>query len=97
MTPVSIDMITESYAISLVTISRQTSYDSSILCQECGIIRDLPMNYMGHHLGSTFTGTDQNGAGLINVSDQTVRAMHSWLLSVTCFVCMYMVFSSIVS
>ena len=35
----------ESYEVSLVTINRQTSYDSGILRQDNRIIRGLPMNY----------------------------------------------------
>ena len=35
----------ESYDVSLVTISRQNSYDSGILLQEYGIIGRLPMNH----------------------------------------------------
>ena len=61
MTPVSFVKTPESYEVSLVTINRQTSYDSGILRQDYGIIRRLPTNNMSHHLGSTVTGTDRNG------------------------------------
>ena len=44
---------------------------------------------LGYYLGSTFNGTDRTG-GLITVSDQTKRAMHSsnsWLISFNlCFI-----------
>ena len=44
MTPVSFVKTTELYEVSLVTINRQTSYDSGSFRQEFGIIRGLPMN-----------------------------------------------------
>ena len=44
MTPVSLLKTTESYKVLLVTINLQTSYDSDIVCQDYGIIRDLPMD-----------------------------------------------------
>ena len=47
--------------ISFVTINRQTSYDSGILRQDYGMIRDFPMNRLGHYLGSTVTEMDRNG------------------------------------
>ena len=42
MTPVSLANSTESHAVSLVTINRQTSYEYGILCQDYEIIRVLP-------------------------------------------------------
>ena len=44
MTPVSFVKTTGSYKASLVTINRQTSYDSGINCQDNGIIRGLSIN-----------------------------------------------------
>ena len=38
---------TESYEVSLVTISRQPSYDTGIPRQEYGIIQGLPMKHSG--------------------------------------------------
>ena len=67
MTPVSFVKTTESYEVSLVNeSSRQTSYDSGILCQDYGIIRSLPMSQTRFAdlitiLDTTFTGTDRNG------------------------------------
>ena len=43
MTPVSYVQTTESYEVSVVAVSRQTSYDSGILRHDCAIIRGLPM------------------------------------------------------
>ena len=57
MTPVSIVSTTESYAVSLVSSDRQTSYDS-------GILRKATESYevflLGHHKGGAFTGTERN-------------------------------------
>ena len=61
MTSLSFVESTESYAVSLVTINRQTSYDSGILRQDYGIIRGLPMI----HLGCTSIGKDRNGRALL--------------------------------
>ena len=57
MIPVSLVKTSESYAISLVTINWQTLYDSGILCQDCGIIRSLPMNHTGFADWVTVTET----------------------------------------
>ena len=43
--------------ISLVTINRQTSYDSGILYQDNKIILSLLTGSVGDHLGSTLTET----------------------------------------
>ena len=51
-----------------------TSYDSGILRQYYGIVRDLPMNH------TRFTGTlpeRTKTGGPITASDQIVRAVHS--------------------
>ena len=50
MTPVSFVKTTKSYDVSLVSINRQTSFDFSVLRQDYGIIRSLPVDHTGHHL-----------------------------------------------
>ena len=45
-TPLSSITTTESYMVAMVTISRETSYNSGILRQENGITRGLPRNHM---------------------------------------------------
>ena len=52
MLPVSLVLgnATESYEISLVTINRQISYNSGILRQNYGIIRDLPTKSFGKYI-----------------------------------------------
>ena len=72
MTTVFFVRTTESYAVSLVSITRQTSYDYSILRQDYGIIRVLPMDYT-----KVAEWVTLRQAGLINTSNQTVRAVHS--------------------
>ena len=44
MTPVFFVKTTQSYEVKLVTINRQTSYDSGIRRQDYGLIRGLPVN-----------------------------------------------------
>ena len=45
MTPVSFVKTTKSYGVSLVTINLQTLYESGILRQDYGFIRNLPMDH----------------------------------------------------
>ena len=59
MTPVSLTKTTELYEVSLVTIKRQTSYDSGIHRLDYG----TEVCRQGQHLDSIFTGTDRNCAG----------------------------------
>ena len=61
---------------SLVTINRQTSYDSGIL--HTGFADwSYEVCRLGHYLGSTKNRKGQKWAGLITEPDQTVRAVHS--------------------
>ena len=66
---------------SLVTINRQTSYDSGILRQDYGIIRGLPMNDTRvadwYTIWVVHSQERMKWAGLITTPDQTVRAVHS--------------------
>ena len=69
ITPVSFSKTTESFEVSLIIISRQTSYDSDIIRQYYGKLRNhtsladglYEVCRKGHDLGSTFTETDRNG------------------------------------
>ena len=63
MTPVSFVKTKDSYEVSLVTINRQTSYDSDILCQGYEIIRGFPMNHTRFADWITIAGTDRNRIG----------------------------------
>ena len=70
MTPVSSVKTTKSYKVPLVTINRQTLLNSVILRQDYGTIRvsadeSYEVCRLGHHVGSTFAGTDQNGRALL--------------------------------
>ena len=77
MTLVSIVKATESYQVSLITINRQTSYDSCNLSQNYGIIRGLSIGFtiLVVHL------PEWTEKGLIAAWDQTVQEMcicNSW-------------------
>ena len=78
MTPLSFIESTESHEISLVSVNRQTSYNSGILRQDYGIIRGLPMNHT--RFADKFiiwivvyrNGPKRAGRALITASDQIV-------------------------
>ena len=81
MNPVFFVRTTESYEVSLVTISRQTSYNSGILCQDYEIVRGMPMDHTRFAYWVTIWIVHLTG--LIAASDQTVRAIlscNSWFI-----------------
>ena len=98
MTLVSLSKTTESYKVSLVPFSWQTSYDTDsfrqdyrIMRQDDGLIRGLPTDspsgYNVSHLQErTETGLI-TALGLINGSHQSVWAVHSWFLFLFLFLC----------
>ena len=59
MNPVSFVYTTESHEISLVTINRQTSYDS-VIRNHTRFADEYEACRFGHHLGSKFIRTDPN-------------------------------------
>ena len=88
MTPVSFVKTTESYDVSLVTISRQTSYYSGFLRLDYRIIRGLPMVYTRFADWVTISVLNYRNrpkrAGLITASERIVQAVHScitWFLN----------------
>ena len=92
MTPVSFSKTTESYKVSLVTFSWQTSYDSEsvrqdyrMMRQDDRLIQGLPI-WVLHLPERTETGLI-TASGLINGSHQSVRAVHSWFLFLFLFLC----------
>ena len=63
LTPVSFVKTTESYEVSLVTINRQTLYDTVKTTDTYEVFRWIIYEVcrLGHHLDSTFTGSHRNG------------------------------------
>ena len=69
------------HEILLVTVNRETLYDSGILCQDYGVIQGLPMDHTRFADRITIwvvhLPKQTKGAGLITALDQTVQAMQS--------------------
>lgn len=59
-----------------VTVTRRTSYDSGIVRQVYGILRDLPMNHTRFAIWKVHYRNGPKRAGIITTSDYTVRAVY---------------------